>query len=44
VLSLPYALAMHAAWPRFGQRVLDGLNRSYRCLLAKPIALGWVKA
>jgi undecaprenyl-diphosphatase len=44
LLSLPYALAMHAAWPRFGQRVLDGLNRSYRCLLAKPIALGWVKA
>lgn len=44
LLSLPYALVMHAAWPRFGQRVLDGLNRSYRCLLAKPIALGWVKA
>ncbi|WP_159878372.1 MULTISPECIES: phosphatase PAP2 family protein [Aquitalea] len=44
LLSLPYSWLLHKAWPLFGSRLFTVLNHSYRCLLAKPIARGWLKA
>ncbi|MBV8681018.1 MAG: phosphatase PAP2 family protein [Aquitalea sp.] len=44
LLSLLYSGMLAAAWPTFGPALLQGLNSVYRCLLSKPIALGWIKA
>jgi undecaprenyl-diphosphatase len=44
LLSLPYSWLLHRLWPLFGSSLVSAVNRSYRCLLARPIARGWLKA
>jgi undecaprenyl-diphosphatase len=44
LLPLLYSRMLALLWPTWGQRLLQPLNGVYRLLLAKPIALGWIKA
>lgn len=44
LLPLLYSRMLALAWPACGPWLLQSLNGVYRLLLAKPIALGWIKA
>jgi len=44
LLPLLYSRILALAWPACGPQLLRWLNGTYRLLLAKPIALGWIKA
>lgn len=44
LLPLLYSWLLALAWPACGARLLPPLNEAYRLLLAKPIALGWIRA
>ncbi len=44
LLPLLYSRLLALAWPVCGARLLPPLNEAYRLLLAKPIALGWIRA
>lgn len=44
LLPLLYSRMLALLWPTCGPRLLRPLNGAYRLVLAKPIALGWIKA